>query len=216
MHVLVVSGGSIDCPFAKAYLSGKTFDRIIAADAGLAACAGLGINPTDVIGDFDSLEDFSLLEEVEKKGIPVTRYPVKKDYTDTDLAFSMCEEMGADRVTVLGATGSRMDHTLANLALMARMEKKGIHTVILDAHNEAEVLIGPAEKTFMKKEKSEYISVLALWGTVRGLDLEGFLYPMENGDLHPFESLGISNEITGPRGTVRIREGCLLVIRSAD
>lgn len=216
MHVLVISGGSIDCAFAKAYLSERTFDRIIAADAGLAACRQLGILPTDVLGDFDSLEDFSLLEELEKEGIPVSRYPIKKDYTDTDLAFSMCEEMGADRVTVLGATGTRIDHTLANLALLVRMEKKGIHTVILDAHNEARVLIGPAEETLVKKEKSEYMSVLALWGNVSGIDLEGFLYPMKNGTLYPFESLGISNEITGRQGTIRIREGCLLVIRSRD
>ena len=66
------------------------------------------------------------------------------------------------------------------------------------------------------KEKSEYMSVLALWGNVSGIDLEGFLYPMKNGTLYPFESLGISNEITGRQGTIRIREGCLLVIRSRD
>ena len=53
--ILIVSGGSIDVDFAKEYLRERQYDHIVAADSGLAHCKEIGIEPTDILGDFDSL-----------------------------------------------------------------------------------------------------------------------------------------------------------------
>lgn len=65
--LLIVSGGSIDINFSKEYIKDKKYDRIIAADSGLVHCKEIGIEPTDILGDFDSLKNKELLEEYRKK-----------------------------------------------------------------------------------------------------------------------------------------------------
>ena len=56
--ILIVSGGSIDVDFAKEYLRERQYDHIVAADSGLAHCKEIGIEPTDILGDFDSLRNY--------------------------------------------------------------------------------------------------------------------------------------------------------------
>ena len=41
--LLIVSGGSIDINFSKEYIKDKKYDRIIAADSGLAHCKEIAI-----------------------------------------------------------------------------------------------------------------------------------------------------------------------------
>ena len=76
--LLIVSGGSIDINFSKEYIKDKKYDRIIAADSGLAHCKEIGIEPTDILGDFDSLKNKELLEEYRKKGIPLREFPTRR------------------------------------------------------------------------------------------------------------------------------------------
>ncbi len=56
-------------------------DLVLCADGGLRHCIALEIQPDLVIGDFDSLEDRSLLA-----GYPCLELPVEKDDTDTMFA----------------------------------------------------------------------------------------------------------------------------------
>ena len=142
MKILIVSGGSLDIEWASGLLERERFDRVIAADSGLAGCDRLGIIPTDILGDFDSLKDPGLLERYGSmtRG-PVRHYPERKDFTDTDLAMQLAQVYHPDELVLIGGSGTRLDHTLANLNLLAFMEKKGIHTMLMDPNNIAEVMI---------------------------------------------------------------------------
>lgn len=215
-NVLIVTGGSLDVDFAAEYLKGRSFERIIAADAGLSACHRLHLLPTDILGDFDSLHQKELLSFYEKQGVPVRTFPTRKDYTDTHLAVEYAIERNAAAVTLLGATGTRLDHTLANISVLIRLEKAGICAKIVDSHNEMEMLCGQQERRYPKGDGRKYFSLLAWGGEVSGIDLEGFSYPLRNASLTPDVSIGISNEIEADEGVVRIREGNLLVIRASD
>ena len=62
MTGLIITGGSIDCAFAGAFLKDKTFDMVIAVDGGLAAVKQLDIRPDAIVGDFDTVKG-ELLEE---------------------------------------------------------------------------------------------------------------------------------------------------------
>ena len=59
-------------------------------------------------------------------------------------------DLKAEEVTILGATGTRYDHTLANISLLALLRDEGIDAQIVDVHNEIEILRGPAEKNIRK------------------------------------------------------------------
>ncbi len=221
MKILIVSGGSLDIEWASGLLERERFDRVIAADSGLAGCDRLGIIPTDILGDFDSLKDPGLLERYGSmtRG-PVRHYPERKDFTDTDLAMQLAQVYHPDELVLIGGSGTRLDHTLANLNLLAFMEKKGIHTMLMDPNNIAEVMIGPDDRTFArafsKETDREFLSLIAMSPEVRGIDLEGFSYPLWNGVLRASLSRGISNELLGQEGRVRIGSGTLLVIRARD
>lgn len=216
MKVLIISGGRVDAESTLTYLQGKSYDRIITADSGLDHAQKLGIMPTDVLGDFDSLKDKGLLDACRKKGIPVHTFPSRKDYTDTHLALLYAKDIGASSVTIIGATGSRYDHSLANIGLLSWLADQGIDGTIVDKHNKMEILKGPSEKEYKKDSRWSFFSLLAWGGEVTGITLKGFSYPLEDSTLTPDISLGVSNEITSETATLTLKNGHLLVIRSKD
>lgn len=224
--LLIVSGGSVDTAFAKEYLKGKHFDRIVAADSGLAHCKEVGIEPTDILGDFDSLKNLELLKSYKEKGIPLREFPTRKDYTDTHLAVKYAIDLKPEEVTILGATGTRYDHTLANISLLALLRDEEIDAKMVDAHNEIEILHGPAERKYIRrdclegeeqwKNKKEYFSIIAFSPEVTGIDEEGFSYPLHQATLYNKESVGVSNEIVEKEAILRLKSGYLIVMKTVD
>ena len=216
--ILIISGGSVDCAFVRKYLKDKQYDRIIAADAGLAHCKEIGIEPTDILGDFDSLENIELLKIYKKKEIPLREFPTRKDYTDTHLAIKYAIDLQPKEVTILGATGTRYDHAWANIGLLALLKDNGVKGQIVDAHNEIEMLCGPEERKYKRRDdgKKEFFSILAFSPEVTGIDEEGFSYPLHQAVLYNKESVGVSNEIVAKEAILRVRSGYLLVMRTRD
>lgn len=214
--ILILTGGKTEIEFAASYLKDQQFDRIIAADAGLLVCRELMLTPTDILGDFDSLHNENLLHFYQEQGAIVREFPTRKDYTDTELAVAYAKEWFPDEVILLGATGTRYDHSLANIGILEKLAKENISGKIVDKHNEIEMLCGKQEKIYKTDPKRKYFSLLAWGGQVTGIDLIGFSYPLENASLHPSQSLGISNELAQEMGILRMTTGNLLVIRSSD
>lgn len=221
--LLIISGGSIDVNFCREYLKNKQFDRIIAADSGLAHCKEIGIEPTDILGDFDSLKNKELLEEYRKKGIPLREFPTRKNYTDTHLAVKYAIDLKPKKVTILGATGTRYDHALANISLLALLKDEGIKAQIVDAHNEIEMLCGPEERKYLRSDiknpenpQKEFFSIIASSPEVTGIDEEGFSYPLHQATLYNKESVGVSNEIVDEEAILRLKSGYLLTMVTRD
>lgn len=214
--ILIITGGHLDVAFAEEYLKGKHFDRIITADAGLSSCRKLRRMPTDVLGDFDSLADKRLLSFYEEQGVPVRIFPTRKDYTDTHLAVACAMDSDPEEIILLGATGSRYDHTLANIGMLEKMARKKIAGKIVDKYNEIEMLCGKREKEYRKRKDRDFFSLMAWGGEVTGITLTGFAYPLHEATLHPSDSVGISNELKEETAVLRMEQGNLLVIRSSD
>ncbi|MEE1227378.1 MAG: thiamine diphosphokinase [Lachnospiraceae bacterium] len=235
MRILIISGGSLNEEFAKDFLKlregGRAYDRRIAADSGLDSYEKLGILPTDVLGDFDSLKNRELLEKCQNEDIGIRTYPVRKDYTDTHIALKFAmelieqdrkargtseEEYGEDLVELLGATGTRLDHTMANIGLLSKMAEHGIIAKIYDANNQISFWHGPKTLTIEREEDFKYISLIPCSREVTGITLKGFSFPLEDASLGRYESMGISNEIVDPRAQLSFDSGELLLIRSRD
>jgi len=90
----------------------------VAADSGLAAALDADVKPDWVIGDMDSLEDQSRLSAVPPER--VIRHPHEKDFTDTELAFSLAAEKGCGDIWILGGGGGRIDHLFGIRSLFER------------------------------------------------------------------------------------------------
>lgn len=213
MKVLIVTGGNIDLDFAKDYLDKHTFDYIIAADKGLDYCQKLQCKIDLVLGDFDSV-DASTLANYEQTETKI--YPSEKDYTDTHLALLTAVAEGATDITVLGATGSRWDHTMANIGLMKIPYEQGrIPCRLIDPNNRIQLLNHYIEIDKMQ-QWGDYISLLPYTEHVSGITLKGFKYPLNNATLHQGESVGISNELVLEHGSISFADGMLLMIEARD
>lgn len=114
-------------------------DLILAADGGYRALYRLGTTPDLLLGDFDSLGDAPLPPD-----LPVLRFPVRKDDTDTGLALRYGLEQGFRDFALYGCAGGRTDHLLANFQSMARVSRLGATIRLAAPDYDAWALTGPA------------------------------------------------------------------------
>ena len=214
---VIISGGRLDEQFASQFLKTEQPDLIIAADKGLAFCENSQVVPTAIVGDFDTLGE-TLLPKYEAMGVPVHKYDPVKDSTDTEIAVRLAMELGAEKISILGATeGNRLDHLFGNVLTMMIPQQEGIDCFMADAHNRLRILTKPLE---IKKEEQygRYISLIPLTTDVHGVTLTGFKYPLWDHRFHVENcgSLGISNELIEEVGRIDFRSGILLMIECKD
>lgn len=212
---LVLTGGELDVDFAGDFCKKHPFDKVIAVDAGLRAVKELRMIPDMIVGDFDSADPV-LLEEFRK--IPFIVWDVhdpEKNETDTELALRKAAALGCSQVTILGATGGRFDHMLANVFLLYGCLQRGMDACIVDRQNK--IFLIDEEHRFSKKEQwGKYISFLPLLGKIEGITLEGFYYPLADYDLDVGSSRCISNELNEEEGVIRFRSGIAICVESRD
>jgi thiamine pyrophosphokinase len=115
-RAVIFANGILPDPAAARSLL-QSGDLIVAADGGLHNALSAGVTPHIVIGDMDSISP-SNLEDMEKAGVDILRFPAEKDETDLELAIRYVLEKQATEVIVIGALGGRLDQMLGNLSLL--------------------------------------------------------------------------------------------------
>ena len=211
---LIVTGGTIDIAFAKDFLSQRSYDYVIAADAGLEVLRPLHISPNAVVGDLDTVDKKVLEEYQNQPDIEFEIHKPEKDETDTELALLTAARQGCEAVDILGALGGRMDHAIGNIQLMYQFFCQGMEVNIYDARRL--YLLG-GHKVFHREEVyGKYISFLPMTETVEGLTLRGFKYPLQRRTIGLGTSLCISNELKREEGILELERGVLLCVEAHD
>lgn len=176
---------------------------VIAADGGLAELALMGRRPDLVVGDFDSyggpLPD----------GVPVVRHPVMKDDTDTALAVREALRRGAGRVLIYGGLGGRLDHTVANLQLLAALARQGVEGFLIGGR-ETVTAVCAAQVRF-NASFTGTVSVFA-WGGEARVTETGLLYGLDRATLRDDVPRGVSNEFTGREARVTVHAGTAMIL----
>ena len=213
MDVLIVSGGNIDIEFLKDVLK-SNYDSIIAVDKGLESLHKLNKTPNAIVGDFDSVSK-DLIKFYENKNIPINAYKSEKDFTDTELGLDLAISLNPDKITIVGAIGTRLDHTLSNVHILTKCLEKNIVCEMIDSYNKV-YLINNKKEIEKKNCYGKFFSIIPLTSEVQGITLKGFKYPLENYTLSIGKSLGISNEIVENTVIVEVKSGILIAIESKD
>ena len=223
--VLIITGGYLNIDFAKEYIKTLSYDKVFAVDKGLEYVDVLGLIPDLIIGDFDTVNP-ALLEKYDndiKSGsinANIIKHPVKKDETDTELALQCSVDKGALSITMLGATGTRLDHVLANLSFLKLMGDKGIEVVIVDENNRIRLLDSGCNMTdvtiYREKQFGRYISLIPITRCVEEVTISGVEYPLDNAVIASGKGLTVSNEITEKAARIHIGKGAALLIESKD
>ena len=111
-NVVILAAG--DFPHAEAPLRAlREADVRICCDSAAEALVASGLVPDHIVGDMDSLS--SAFRE-RYAGI-ITRIS-EQDDNDLTKAFRLARTLSPARITIVGATGRREDHTLGNVSLL--------------------------------------------------------------------------------------------------
>ncbi len=209
---LLITGGTVSDTILETVLLEYHFQKVIAADKGIEVCHRKQIMPDVIVGDFDSAD--RALVRFYQNQCECMELPVHKDQTDTHVALLYALNDRCDSIIILGASGSRLDHTLANIGLLRLCLRHHVKAWIIDACNRISLI---QDKTVLTKDcRYPYVSLIPYTEQVTGLTLSGFAYSGTNLTLNAGESLGISNALTGEQGTIAFASGELLVIESHD
>ena len=187
-------------------------DTIVAADGGAKHLRRMNIVPDIVIGDLDSMDE-KTIQFLEGHNVTFIRHPVDKDATDTELAVQWAMDNGATAITLLGVTGTRLDHTLANIFLLEKITRAGVSCKIADDNNEIYLLVDKIELT---GKPGDFLSIIPLTRTAGGITITGVDFPLENAEISLGSSLGISNRFRGTTARISIQSGMAVVTKSKD
>lgn len=219
-RVLILGGGTIDYGFAAGYLKDQEFDITACADSGLDAAKRLGIHIDFLLGDFDSVDKETLdgfMEETSGGSTKFARYPAEKDYTDMHLVLEWAVGKKPSEIVILGATGGRLDHLVANINILLLPLKNNIPAYIVDKNNKL-CLVNGRYSIARNNAFGKYISVYPLTEEVSGLSLSGVKYPLDGVTVEKGGSMTVSNEFAedAEEAVISLDKGILIVIQSAD
>jgi len=200
MNALIVCNGF---PPSKSLIRKETSaaDLVIGADGGGNILLKDGFVPDVVIGDLDSFQkpannDFELILDTDQ------------ETNDLEKALGFAKNKGSINVTVLGAFGLRMDHSLKNLSVMKQFHDQFNRLVFKDAYFDVFLINSPFETSLPLKTT---VSLFPLSGTVTGITTKGLKYPLKNESLINGERDGTSNISVEKKVEISFCKGDLLI-----
>ncbi len=176
----------------------RGFEIVVAVDGGLIWLDQMGIQPDLILGDLDSVSEELLGRYLD---VEVRRYPTEKDESDMELAIL---QFPNDQVTLFGAFGRRIDHSLYNMALLRRFPTIRIE----DGEEEAFVL---TKEATLNVDVGQLISLIPLSDEVRGVTTKGLKWELVEQTLSS-ELISLSNVALQGQVAVALSAGELLVV----
>lgn len=178
-------------------------DLLIAADGGYLTLLKKGFMPDVIIGDFDSSP------RPEVKNVEIIALKPEKDYTDIAEAIDIGKKRGYTEFVISGCLGGRrLSHTVANLALIAKLASEKLSATLIGDNVK---IYAVSRGSLSLKKGCTYLSIFAFGGKAE-VSLSGVKYPLSHYKLICDTPLGVSNEITAETAEIRVHSGTALVI----
>lgn len=212
---IIISGGTIETEFALEMLQKIQPEYVIGVDRGLTFLYHNQVMPTHIVGDFDSVESSIIEYYRTQKDIPIHEFNPVKDASDTEIAVRLAIELGIEKLWILGATGTRLDHVMANIQTLKIVHDSGMQTYIIDPYNRISLV---EKEVCLLKEQAfgKYFSVFPLGGDVEALSIKGAKYPLENHLLRPYDSLCVSNQFEEDKVEITFSKGLMILMETRD
>lgn len=185
MKALIFAAG--ERPSSELIKSRKA-DYIIAADGACAYLREEGIVPDYLIGDFDSSKEEDV-EFMREKGAKIIFLPVEKDDTDSLVAIKKAMELGCSEGEMLGFSGGRLDHTLANILSMLWAFRNGFKLTLVSNNEKISAFEG---KQKIDAKAGDTLSLFAFEDAYIEKS-EGLKYIPDGITLNSFAPIGVSN-----------------------
>ena len=204
MRCVIVGGADINnYGFLRETLCAD--DYVVFCDSGLKHLDGLQIEPSLIVGDFDSHVNPHL-------DVETIVLPCEKDDTDTVFAVKEAVKRGFEDFLLVGVVGARLDHTLANTSILLYLDSQGKRGRIIDDYSEMEIV---SSEPISISEEFSFFSLLNITGCAKGITVTGAKYPLQDAEITCEYQYGVSNEVlAGETATVSVKERKLLLIKN--
>lgn len=189
----------------------QDIELLICADGGSLHAYNMGLMPQVIIGDLDSSDD-KVVEYFRALDVNIIEYNSDKDKTDTQLCIEYAAKTSKD-IMLLGATGSRMDHTIANLSLLYYGLERGLKVSIA---NDKNLIFMIKDNITIKGSVGDIVSLLPYTEKVEGIRTSGLHYELAEAVMKQGAPYGVSNYLSREEAFIEIGNGYLLVILSKD
>jgi thiamine pyrophosphokinase len=192
---------------------------VVAADGGARHAGALGLRIDRWVGDGDSLGEAGIAA-LEADGVPIDRAPFDKDESDTELAVHAALAAEPAAIVILGALGGeRLDHALANLALLTLPELRDVDVRLVAADVRVRLLEavdvdGGAASVELEGRAGDLVTLLPIGADAIAVTTGGLVYPLEGETLLVGRSRGLSNRRTSTTATVSLLAGRLLIVET--
>ena len=177
-------------------------DFVIAVDGGYKHAKKAKIKPNLVIGDFDSLK-----KPPDLPASKIVRLPREKDETDLLAALNYGLEKGFKNFHIYGASGGRIDHTLAAVQNLAYLASKGARGYLYTK----KTVVTAINKDLKLRGVRGIVSVFAHGGDALGVTLDGLKYKLKDAALSSGYPIGISNQPESEPVYIGLKSGTLIV-----
>lgn len=188
----------------------------VGVDRGTWHLLEAGIKPSFAVGDFDSLTEAEHRQVLQQVAEVHSAKP-EKDETDTEMAVRLAfVAHHATQICIVGATGGRIDHLLANLFLptQPRFAAYTNHITMLDAQNHIQ-FYQPGRYQLQALPGFRYLGIVPLTG-IAHLEIRGAKYPLHDWS-NPTPFSWASNEfLPGQKTVISWSSGVVAVIQSRD
>lgn len=206
---VVISGGT--CVTLDKFEKFLDDAYVVCCDGGIKNFYNTKLCPDVVVGDFDSIDEEGI-NFISENEIEIKKYNPVKNFTDTEAGVNLLLDMGFKKIIIIAATGTRLDHTLANIFFLQKLYKKA-EAYILDGHNIIQY-VEEGEYTFQKDEH-KYISVVSISHSMT-YSTEGLKYKADKLKITTSEIRGVSNELLNDKAKITVHSGRGFIIRSND
>ena len=158
----VIIGGADIQTYERLRAQLEPGDYCIYCDSGLKHREALGVQPSLIVGDFDSYEN-------PHADVETIVLPTVKDDTDTVYAVKEGLRRGFSDFLLLGVVGGRLDHTLGNVFILYYLDQQGKRGRILDDFSEMELV---SAQPVSIPDRYSFFSLLNLSGCAKGVTIE--------------------------------------------
>ena len=204
MKVLILANGEPPSQMLLARLAVE-HELFIAVDGAALKAVKLGTLPDIISGDFDSLD-----LGAARLALPNAEFlPTPDQYkTDLEKAFNIALERGASAITIAGAAGGRIDHTLGNFSLLLRWREELPDFPVIVVEDDSEVRAVTGE-IMLTTEPGDAVSLLSYDGKAQ-VSISGVRWPLAD-YLLPLGVGGLLNEAVAPEVKITASGGSILV-----
>ena len=188
----------------------EVFDRLaevsgafFCVDGGANWAAREGVVPVAAFGDFDSVLETTRTVFQEVPFILTQN----QEFTDLEKALGEVIQRGYNSISLLGAVGDRVDHSLALPGALLRYRQQAAIT----CHTDTEDFFLLSQSIRLSTAEGQRVSILPVFGPAF-VKTRGLRYPLNDEKLQMGIRDGVSNSAMGSVAQISVRENPVLVV----